>query len=84
MVNQARQDLAKNLKIKGFRPGQVPTKMVDEKVGTAAVLHHAERLGQDKVFKFLMKEKKEELSLFRAIKQTTDKVTFDFYQVTFE
>ena len=84
IVNQARQDLAKNLKIKGFRPGQVPTKMVDEKVGTAAVLHHAERLGQDKVFKFLMKEKKEELSLFRAIKQTTDKVTFDFYQVTFE
>ena len=41
-LDMAAEDLGKELKISGFRPGKAPRKIVEQKIGTEKVLAHAE------------------------------------------
>src|SRR4030042_2263714 len=40
-IDEATRELAADLKIEGFRPGHVPAKMVEEKIGADHILEHA-------------------------------------------
>lgn len=40
-VEEAAKELSRDLKIAGFRPGYVPLKLVEEKIGTAKILEQA-------------------------------------------
>jgi len=46
---KALSELGKDLKIKGFRPGNAPTNIVEERIGKDAILNHAAQIAiQDK------------------------------------
>lgn len=50
-------ELGKDIKIKGFRPGNTPTNIVEEKIGTDAILNHAaQNVIQDKYVEVVQKE----------------------------
>lgn len=53
-VKQGSEELAKNLKIEGFRPGKAPFDIVKRKVGEMAILEEAAHLAINKLFPKIM------------------------------
>jgi trigger factor len=49
-LDMAAEDLGKELKISGFRPGKAPRKIVEQKIGTEKVLAHAAEKAVKKSF----------------------------------
>lgn len=55
-VKQGAEELAKNLKVEGFRPGKAPFEIIKRKVGEMAILEEASRLAVNKLFPRIMDE----------------------------
>lgn len=57
-IDQSVADFSKEIKVEGFRAGKAPRKMVEQKVGTAAILEDAANKAIQKTFEEVVKEKK--------------------------
>jgi len=57
-LDQAAEELSKEIKISGFRPGKAPRNLVEQKIGKAAVLNEAaERAVKKSYIDYILKEK---------------------------
>jgi trigger factor len=54
-------EISKNLNIPGFRPGKVPPKIVEEKVGKGKILEEAAKIALNKVFPKIVSDNKLEI-----------------------
>lgn len=57
-LDQAASNISKNLKIKGFRPGKAPRKMVEQEVGTMKILEEAANIAIPQYYVKTVLEKK--------------------------
>ncbi|MCA9563719.1 MAG: trigger factor, partial [Myxococcales bacterium] len=56
LIDEAAKQLSKDLKIDGFRPGHVPTNVVEQKVGRPVLWEEAARLGVPRFYAEVVKE----------------------------
>lgn len=57
-IDHAYQHIAEQVQIKGFRPGKVPARIIDQRVGRKEVLNHAVSEGVDRYFRMATAEEK--------------------------
>ena len=57
-MEKASEELAKNAKIKGFRPGKAPKEVIEKEFGKQTIIHKAQDLALQKTYpEVVVKEK---------------------------
>jgi len=78
----AAKDLSKNIQIGGFRPGEVPPKILMEHIGKAQVLEKAAEIALNKLFPKIIEEKK--LEVLGKGKATIDELSEEVFATSIE
>ncbi len=84
ILDQARLELGKELKLDGFRPGKIPLAILTKKLNPNDVLNKATNLGLKKCYDFVLKHHQQDLQQKRFKTYRILKVTFDELEVEFE
>lgn len=84
VLNHARLELGKNLKLDGFRPGKIPLAILVKKLNPNDVLNKATNLALKKCYDFVLKEHEKDLQQKRFKTYRILKVTFEEFEVEFE
>lgn len=84
IIINSKKELGKNLKIDGFRTGNIPVNLLDKYIPSNKILYKAEEKGLDFAFKKTKEQKNKELIFFRFTKKMTKKISFSEFEVEFE
>ena len=82
IVQQVKSELAKNLKVKGFREGKVPVELLNQHVKNSTILEKAGQLAQENAAKTLLQERKSTLvNKYRLFATKIEKISFSECQI---
>ncbi len=84
ILDQARIELGKSIKIDGFRPGKIPLNILAKHLSSKEVLNKASQLALPKMYKFFLKQHNDDLKNARFKIYSITKVSFDEIEVRFE
>lgn len=84
ILDQARIELGKKVKLDGFRPGKVPLNILAKHLKPEEVLNKATNLALQKMYNFFLKQHSEDFKTTRFKTYQVTKISFEEIEVSFE